>query len=414
METKTLSVIFTAVVALCSNSDTFAQGGGKRWHKLTEIELTQSRNENEETTVQLADLNGDGIPEILFADPGYDGALFDFNLGRVMVFDGLTGQILWRMIGDISFDRIGEKAMFLKDITGDGIADIGFLQGKAPQSLFLFSGASFAPLNDPVMDIGFFDLIALSDLTGDGTPELLVNRKQVSSLPTLQVLDGSSLAIQQESPVLTEYAELTALGDFNADGYVEFGIFEPGSLGNINTTIRDGKTLLQLPQFNAALNKVSDLCNAGDINGDGIQDVLASRPNASVSGVTLTGKARLISGADGSILHQHFGWEYNRLGSLLAGLGDVDQDGYGDYLVGSNQFHFSAGGPGESILRIFSGANYLAVQEARIPDTADNGDKSLGVLPARFGQDLMLVFSDPRTPGVGSTVHHISSYRFGN
>lgn len=72
----------------------------------------------------------------------------------------------------------------------------------------------------------------------------------------------------------------------------------------------------------------SAVANAGDVDGDGVDDVLAGAPEAN-SG---TGMVRLISGRTGAVLFERHGAAVNeRLGQAVTGLGDQNGDGHAEF-----------------------------------------------------------------------------------
>ncbi|MCB9898994.1 MAG: FG-GAP repeat protein [Planctomycetes bacterium] len=77
---------------------------------------------------------------------------------------------------------------------------------------------------------------------------------------------------------------------------------------------------------------VSVVAPVGDVDSDGVDDVLVGAPSYDGD----TGRARLLSGADGSVLATFVGDDEGDLfGAALAGLGDVDDDGTPDFAIGA-------------------------------------------------------------------------------
>ncbi len=75
------------------------------------------------------------------------------------------------------------------------------------------------------------------------------------------------------------------------------------------------------------------VAGAGDVNGDGFDDVIVGAPHAITGGFN-GGIARVYSGLSGSVLHQHGGTNaFDFFGNAVAGIGDVNGDGFDDYAV---------------------------------------------------------------------------------
>ncbi len=90
-----------------------------------------------------------------------------------------------------------------------------------------------------------------------------------------------------------------------------------------------------------------------DINGDGWPDLVVGG-TGNLYGLDYYGEVRVYSGLDGSILHQIIGTQNgSELGRAVAIVGDVNQDGYADILVGAPSPSFLRPEPG--FAKLFSG-----------------------------------------------------------
>lgn len=130
--------------------------------------------------------------------------------------------------------------------------------------------------------------------------------------------------------------------------------------------------------------------SAGDVNADGVADIVAGAP---VDGSN--GRALVLSGVDGRILLNLSGLVAGeRFGTAAAGAGDVDGDGHADVLVGA-EFHPAAGIRGGAVY-VLSGRNGQLIRRI-------DGDSA----EDRFGGGAAL---GPDLDGDGLRDHLIGAY----
>lgn len=78
------------------------------------------------------------------------------------------------------------------------------------------------------------------------------------------------------------------------------------------------------------------LSSAGDVDGDGFDDLVVGAPFANPNGLRDAGSVFVFSGATGAQLLRLDGLSIgDNLGGSVAGAGDVDGDGFGDLVVGA-------------------------------------------------------------------------------
>ena len=123
------------------------------------------------------------------------------------------------------------------------------------------------------------------------------------------------------------------LKDFISLG--SFAIFLAMVLGAQTT---NAALIFEHPNPQAGANFGAAIAEVGDVNGDGIPDLLVGAPLQDVDGRTDQGQAFVISGDDGTLLFTldnptpQAGAQF---GSALARTGDIDRDGKLDFLVGA-------------------------------------------------------------------------------
>jgi large repetitive protein len=139
------------------------------------------------------------------------------------------------------------------------------------------------------------------------------------------------------------------------------------------------------------------VANAGDVNDDGVDDVIIGAPGNDYRGSN-AGRAYVYSGVDGKLI-----WRLNGLlpddmfGYAVAGVGDVNDDGYEDVAVSA--IGSDVNGPNGGHITIFSGMDKSILQDI---DSQEHHEKFGWALAAtEFVEEgslyTMLVASSPLT-----------------
>lgn len=237
------------------------------------------------------DINADGLPDILVGAPGPRG-----TGGSAYLVSTRTGAILRTYSASTSFDLFGWSVANPADVDGDGIPDqlIGSPSASPggrldAGSAFLFSGATGTLIHRydgaTAGDALGFAVGSPGDVTGDGVPELLLGASQASPGGVAQA--GLALLVGARPP----FATLRSFtGTFAGDG-----------LGWL-------------------------VGAAGDLNGDGVPDLMIGAPGTAPFGGARPGRLSFFSGADGAKLRELNGLAVgDSLGvaAAAANLGDI-------------------------------------------------------------------------------------------
>lgn len=186
---------------------------------------------------------------------------------------------------------------------------------------------------------------AIGDLDGDGASEYVIGAPfhsgAISFAGKAYVYDGASGAPihSLEGSVFAEVLGFSVAGGGDADGdgvpdYAVGGrgfVSAPGRVvlvsGADHSVIRD-----HVGTVGAAFGH--DLGFAGDVDGDGLDDLIVGARFSSGGGAN-SGRVAVFSSADGSLLWQRYGEPGDSLGSAVTGLGDLNGDGVPEQGVGA-------------------------------------------------------------------------------
>jgi hypothetical protein len=235
------------------------------------------------------------------------------------------------------------------------------------------------------------------DVDGDGTPDLMIADRAKSGGP-VWIVSGKTrerlLALSPRVACESIAGTMDRLGDINGDGASDLVVcwrpptapivLDPAGKPAGHACIYSGRDGSVLFEFRETWTAAS----GGDINGDGTPDVLLGA--SQLWRMMKPGRVQARSGRDGAVLLEvldaaptsedpgKLGADWpNLFATSLAGLGDVDGDGRGDFVVGAPGTGGSAG-----TVELRSGRDGHAI--ARVSGSSEKPD-SLGSSLAPVG-----------------------------
>jgi len=175
------------------------------------------------------DVDGDGLPDFYVGAPATDfgGAV---EAGWIGIFSGVTGSLISSLSGTTTFEFLGGSVAALSDITGDGKPELGVVRWTGPWNrLDVLSLPSFSVVYSlqgsptPYPGWGPIDVDTLQDADGDGLDDLLVRfgSLQGEGISAHSSVGGALIgSIRQSIP--GSILPGRALGDINGDGLGDF------------------------------------------------------------------------------------------------------------------------------------------------------------------------------------------------
>lgn len=263
------------------------------------------------------DVNGDGYSDILLGEEYYDNG--QFNEGGVLVYqgskDGIVGDPISTMESNQGDGWFGTAVSSAGDVNGDGYSDIvigcyTYDNGQKDEGhVFIYHGGA----------------------DGVGTKDALTVSNNKSNAQM-----GMSVA---------------SAGDVNGDGYDDVIVGAPfydlGEAaegvafvynGSISGLITNSYSILQKNQANSYFG--GSVAGAGDVNGDGFDDVLVGAKDYT-DGLINEGSVFIYFGSGTGIDPGGVPQVLQRdvanadFGFVVAGAGDINRDGYADIAIGA-------------------------------------------------------------------------------
>ncbi|MFO0984254.1 MAG: integrin alpha [Planctomycetota bacterium] len=344
------------------------------------------------SVASAGDVNGDGHTDVIIGAPTYDSGQGDE--GRAFVYlgstVGLAANAAWTAEGDQNGAYFGWSVATAGDVNGDGFSDVivaapSFENGQTDEGrTFVYLGSpgglsassSWTAEGDQA-SAGFGSAVATAgDMNGDGYSDVIVG---ASNYDNGQIDEGRAFAYLGSATGLAPSAAWTAesddagasfgcavatAGDVNGDGYgdVIVGAVFYGAAGRALVYMGSAAGLASFPAwiedgFQTYAYFGNSVATAGDVNGDGLSDVIIGAPGYD-NGQAEEGRAFLYLGplpsyptwtAEGDQTNAFFG-------SSVATAGDVNGDGFSDVIIGANGYDNGQSDEGRAVVYLGSTA----------------------------------------------------------
>ncbi|MCB1615693.1 MAG: FG-GAP repeat protein, partial [Pseudomonadales bacterium] len=326
------------------------------------------------------DVNGDGYTDLIAranfryqSDPSYS---------LIKVYSGVDGSELYSYDWLPASEGVWDLSE-VGDINSDGYSDFGFGYGyafKADYGVKIYSGLDGSELrfhqdNVPSdLNAHFGNTIApIGDVNKDGVDDYLVGADSSGGkIWIYSGVDGSQIrvfagAYGDNLGYSSTGVVQAAIGgaDFNKDGYADYvlGAAGAGATDAGQVKVYSGKTGWLIHTIDG--ENEGDLFGNSvdiidDINGDGYEEIVVGSPYDDVDSPNIgknAGSVRVFSGKDASLLFQHDGIANvtQLMGISVSRAGDVDRDGYADYMIQTNSRYLNGGDISRAVIDFYSG-----------------------------------------------------------
>ncbi len=311
----------------------------------------------------VGDLDGDGVPDLIVGAPATSSDDF-YGVGSVLAFSGATGELLFAFLGEEGGTYMGSAVAGVGDLDGDGVPEIAmgtpYGSGSGPYGggVVTIRSGSDGTLLDEFDGSASGDYLGraiagMGDLDGDGVPDLLLGASNASpggraEAGLVQVRSGATGEILRQldgAEASAFFGQAVAnVGDLDGDGVDDFAVAAPSAspsgmqdAGSVFVYSGASGQLLYRwdgPESFGAFG--SAVAGGGDVDGDGVPDVIVGAPGSSPGGVPVAGSAFVFSGATGELLLRWDGMEREgTLGQSVAILGDLTGDGRAEVAIGA-------------------------------------------------------------------------------
>jgi len=310
---------------------------------------------NGSSVASAGNVNGDGFDDLIIGAPGADAngdaiagesyVVFGKASGFSVEFDlaSLNGTNGFRLDGIDAGDQSGFSVASAGDVNGDGFDDL-FVGAPYADPNGSYSGESYVAFGKASGFLAAINLAALNGANGfrlDGNVERDYSGRSVASAGDVNGDGFDDLIIGAHGADTN--------GDHSGASYVVFGkasgfstVLDLAALNGTNGFRLDGINVYDVSGISVA--------SAGDVNGDGFDDLIVGAMWADPGGDSLAGESYVVFGKasgfsaalDFASLNGTTGFRLDGIdagdysGRSVASAGDVNGDGFDDLIIGAH------------------------------------------------------------------------------